>query len=147
MSDFKSAFSDGLDAAQKAETARREIEDVFRDLSKQLAEASDGKLAVERMEYERSRSWLTALSPLEPKEKYQAIVAYNPTIKGSPTRELCEWESGRGGYPCKLTWGSNEYYCEDKQALENTLSDLLRDPIIAEKLMFLINLKAKEKNA
>lgn len=148
MSDFKSAFSDGLDAAQKAEAARHEIENVFRDLNEQLAEASDGKLATERTVLERDRSWFTALSsPLGPRETYQAIVAFNPTIEGTSPKELCEWESGRGGYPCKLTWGSDEHYCEDKQALEDALSDLLRDPIVAEKLWSLINLKAKEQSA
>ncbi len=145
MSNFKSAFNEGLDAAQKAEASRLEIDNVFKDLNQQLTEISEGKLTVERRQLERSQPWMIKLaSPFEHSALYWAIVAHNPTIEGSLKR-LCEWESGRAGYPCKLDWDGDEYYCEDKQALEDTLSNLLRDPSIAEKLLSLIDLKDEKK--
>jgi hypothetical protein len=147
MIDFKSAFNEGLDAAQKAKAARLEIDNVFKDLNQQLTEVSEGKLTIEREQLEPPRSWVTQLAILQPPEKYWAIVARNPTIEGSSFQELCKWESGRAGYPCKLTWGGNEHYCEDKQALENTLSNLLRDPIIAEKLISLMDLEVEKKHS
>jgi hypothetical protein len=147
VSNFKSAFNEGLEAAQKAKAARLEIDNVFKDLNQQLTEVSEGKLTIAQEQLELPRPWAAQLATLlEPPEKYWAIVARNPTIEGSSFQELCKWESGRAGYPCKLTWGGNEHYCEDKQALENTLSNLLRDPIIAEKLVSLMDLKVGKKH-
>jgi len=145
MSDFKSAFNEGLDAAQKAEASRLEIDSVFKDLNQQLTEVSEGKLTIKRSQLDRPRNWIVQMStPFERAEKYWAIIAHNPTIEGSSFQKLCEWESGRAGYPCKLTWGGDEHYCDDKQSLEDTLSNLLRDPIIAERLLSLIDLKVEK---
>lgn len=134
MTDFKSAFNEGLNAAQKVKAARTEIDNVFKDLNQQLTEVSGGKLTIERERLARPQ----AFALLNPPQRYWALVARNPIIKSS-SRELCEWDSGRAGYPCKLTWASEEHYCEDKEALKNNLSDLLRDPIIAEKMISLMD--------
>lgn len=146
MSDFRTAFNEGLDAAQKAEASRLEIDSVFEDLNQQLTEVSKGKLAIGRSEVQRTRSWMVQIAEaLQSPEMYWVIIARNPTIEGSSSQQLCEWESGRAGYPCKLTWGGDEYYAEDKQALEHTLSNLLRDPIIAARLISLLDLKIERK--
>lgn len=140
MEDFKSAFKDGLKAAHDAEMARKEIDEVFNDLNKQLTEASKGKLKIERRQLEERRAIAVRIaSPLEPPETYWAIVASNPTIKDLPPiipqfKELAKWQAGRAGYPCKISWGAQEEYCEDKQALEKCLANLLRDAIVAERL-------------
>jgi hypothetical protein len=49
--------------------------------------------------------------------------------------------SASGFYPATLTWNDEERQCADKEALENCLAELLRDPIIGEKLQTLINQK------
>ena len=42
MTDFVAAFRSGLDAAQRAELARKEIDAVFAELTEQLREPTDG---------------------------------------------------------------------------------------------------------
>ena len=39
------------------------------------------------------------------------------------------------GYPCKITSSATEYICEDKQGLEGSLAELLRDPEVAEECL------------
>ena len=142
MTDFKSAFKQGIDAARKAEASRNEINSVFEDLNKQLSEVSAGKLTIERRQLLRPiPSWASAL---ERPKKYWALVAHNPLIGKSPATELCEWDSSKAGYPCKLTWDSEKRYCENKRALEDALSELLRDPIVSEKMTFLITKSSKK---
>ncbi|MHC4443583.1 MAG: hypothetical protein ACYTA5_13380 [Planctomycetota bacterium] len=53
----------------------------------------------------------------------------------------------RCGYPCKLIWSQQEHVCEDRIALESCLAELLRDPIVGERLYALMNLKPQEDGA
>ncbi len=117
MTDFKAAFQDGLKAAQDAELARKEINQVFKDLNKQLSEVSKGKLRIERTRLEEPKvGFLRWIGPFEPPKMYWAIVVINPKVKDSPPKELAKWSLDRAGYPCKIGWGDREEYCEDKQA-------------------------------
>ena len=152
MSDFKSAFNKGIQAAEAADAANKEIDLVFQDLNKQLAEATVGKLTIRRQLLERPRErsleqYLPPSGPFEawlPPDTYWALVAVNPKIESSYD-ELCEWDSDSAGYPCTLTWGFEKHYCENKQSLEDTLSELLRDPIISRKMLTLMNAKPKNR--
>jgi hypothetical protein len=36
-------------------------------------------------------------------------------------------------------WGEVERYCQDKEALERTLAELVHDPVVAEKLLITMN--------
>lgn len=149
MTNFIDAFKDGLNAAEVADLARRDIDDVFSNLDKQIRKGSNGKLSIEKSEYEvPSISW-TKIFPIppKPKETYWAIVAKNPTIEQSYETELARWQMDRRGYPCKLIWTQQEQVCEDRTALENCLAELLRDPIIGERLYALMNLKPQEDGA
>jgi hypothetical protein len=143
MNDYKSAFSEGLKAAERANAARKEIDQVFKDLNTQLSDITEGRIHVIREQRARN-STLKLVITLEP-DYYWAIIAYNPKVGSSPNKELCEWEMGSAGYPCKMIWSGNTHYCENKQALEATLSVLLKDAIIAEKFWFLMNYQAENK--
>jgi hypothetical protein len=57
--------------------------------------------------------------------------------------ELAEWEKGREGYPCKITIGNKQHYCEDKTELEETLALMLQDPIVAGILADVMRLSEK----
>jgi hypothetical protein len=141
MTDFKAAFEDGIKAAQQAEAAKKEIDSVFTELNKQLSEATRGKLLIERRYMpDEIVGFFISLAEFR-RPTHLAITARNPSIKQSEPKELSKWESGRAGYPCKVSWGGNEAYCENKEGLERVLSDLLRDPVVAGILYSLINLE------
>ena len=145
--DFKTAFTDGLMAARDAELAKQEIKRVYQDLNKQLFEVSKGKIKIEPRQFEVTRPTLLRIaSPFEAPELYWAIAAINTKAKDSTPKELARWSSAREGYPCKISWGEKEVYCEDKQALEKALADLLRDPIVGEILNTLIKTEVIESS-
>jgi hypothetical protein len=146
MADFGEALKQGLEAAEAMDRARKEIDVVFGDLNKQLLEKTEGKISIVRKQYEMKRVILEAFTAslvdmLKPKETYWAIVAFNPSLDNSPVKELARWSIDRAGYPCKIVWGGKELSCEDREALENSLAELLRDPLVAEKLYALMQLE------
>ncbi|NQS97638.1 MAG: hypothetical protein HQ591_04220 [candidate division Zixibacteria bacterium] len=142
MTDYVSAFEQGLLAAEEADRTRKEIEKIFSDLDLQIKEKTAGKISIsiEERERERSPNILSAFPMFEPKYKYHVISAHNPKIPESPVKILAEWTQDRRGYPCKIEWGGSVTSCEDGEALENTLAELLTDPIVGEKLYALMRL-------
>ncbi len=143
MVDFKRAFEEGLRAAADADRAREEIDSVFTHLNEQLNEISDGKIRIERRQFEKPK-YPSPYADLESKKlekrKHQAIAAINPMIPDEAVKELAEWSIDKRGYPCKIIWDDKEQFCEDKEALEHVLSELLRDPIVGGKFHMLMNL-------
>jgi len=141
MTDYIKAFRDGLQAAEAADLARSEIDSVFSELGKQIATASDGKIAIARRECQAPMSqWEFMANPFKPKKTYWAILAWNPTVANSPSKQIARWSQDAGGYPCKITCDKWERICEDREALENSLAELLRDPTVGEKLHSLTKL-------
>jgi len=51
MTDFESAFKEGLAAAQKADAARAEINEVLDRVSATLTKSTEGKLAVGKRQF------------------------------------------------------------------------------------------------
>jgi hypothetical protein len=145
--EFKAAFQDGLKSAQDAETARREIGEVFMELNKEISEASNGTLTIKRMLLPITPEHVTLAIALVLKNSppESVIAASNPKAISSEWKKLCGWSSDRAGYPCKLIYASSERYCENKQALKKCLADLLRDPVVGETLFQLMNLEVKGK--
>ncbi len=146
MVDFKLAFEEGLRAAVDADRAREEIDSVFSHLNEQLNEISDGKIRIERRQFEKPKfpfPYAGLESKKLEKRKYHAIAAINPMIPDEAVKELAEWSLDKKGYPCKIISLDKEQFCEDKEALEQVLSELLRDPAVGEKLHVLMNLSPK----
>ena len=110
MVDYIEAFRQGLDAAEAADRARKEIDTIFADLNRQLKKATGNKIGIDRREYEYKAPqsiWdtLSLKLPPKPKEKYWAIAAFNPSVSESPVKQLARWSIDRAGYPCKIAWG------------------------------------------
>ena len=144
MVNFVEAYKAGLNSAELAEKRKSEINSVFNDLNKQLAEETNGKIVISRKEFVDYKDFKSyALSSLEPKY-YSAIAAENPFVKNS-RKELAKWSQDRAGYPCKIILDSKTIYCEDKQGLENAIAELLRDPVVGEILYKLQNLPITEQ--
>lgn len=157
MTDFGQAFAEGLEAANQAKRARQEVGAVFSELNSQLSAVSDGKLLIQVKSLAKSKPetpfqklnrissiWNTLNDPEPPKEYYEAIVATNQAISKSAQHELAKWTQARCGYPCTIAYGPVSVSCEDREALEVALMDLLRDPLIAERLSAL--LETQESN-
>jgi len=146
MVDFSESFDIGISAAEDAEARRQEIADVFYDLNEQLVTPTEGKILIERVEfYEPRKSFKVSLFEVRP--SYWAIAAKNPLAELSNNVELAKWKQDRAGYPCKITFGDEAIYCEDKEALERGLSVLLRDPVVGEALRNLMNRPSKDAQA
>ncbi|MEZ5328742.1 MAG: hypothetical protein R3F19_27160 [Verrucomicrobiales bacterium] len=148
MKDYKEAFNRGLDAARAAERARNEIDEVLSEFFGQVKGLSDGKVEIRVFTYEKSDSgFLPMLTfPPKPKETYDAIVAKS-ALREKPVFQLAKWKPSPAGYPCKLTWGGGDLYCEDKEALERCLGEILADPLIGEKLLSLMAMEAPPEEA
>jgi hypothetical protein len=133
MTDFKSAFKDGLEAAKKSQMARSEID----ELNRQLSEVSEGKIQIKRMELESETTPLEEIAGFFRRRPYWAIVAQNPTMP-QYEKELAKWSQDPSGYPCGMSWAGHEVFYEDRQALERGLANLLRDPVVGEILKTLM---------
>jgi hypothetical protein len=151
MADFKKALAEGFVAAEKAEIARKEVQQILEKLKADILAASEGKLLLEIRTFEEPKgaaeSWKTGVSvveiyqkALEPKKIYEALMASNPKVAEKRFKELARWKQAKDGYPCSLIWGKQERQCEDRAALEEGLAELLKDPVVGEKLYSLTQL-------
>lgn len=144
MANFKDSFGKGLKAAGDVEARLAEIESVFSEMNKQLSEASDGKIQITRQTRASALDIFAmgilgnAAQPSAPKITY--IVATNPLAKGKNGEDIGVWEIDKYGYPCQIKFGNDSFYCEDKVALEQTLSTILTDPDVGRALQRLLNL-------
>lgn len=150
MVDYAKALREGFEAASRAEVARREIDGVFTEMNKQVLAATENKVSIVRMECERAvRTWQATivssiLFPI-PKEKYWAIVGFNPSVGSSSEVLLATWTMGKAGYPCVVTWDDTEHECLDREALATCLQELLSDPVIGQRLLALTKLEPRQK--
>lgn len=143
MVDFKKSFSIGISAAEKAEKSKKEISSVFQNLNDQLGQATNGKIFIERVKFYEPTDFFD-LSLFKKRPTYWGIGAKNPTASDTKTREIAKWSQDKAGYPCKISFGKNVIHCEDKQALELGLSELLEDPGTGEIFHKLIRLPEEE---
>ncbi len=133
MIDFRAAFRSGQEAAERAELARKEIDQVFVELNQQLSEPTGGNVVISRHELEKRDSTFGIQIFGAPVEKYWVLAAQNPKAKGNG-RQLCNWEQSHGGYPCKISWDDTEHVCNDRESLQEALAFMLSDPTIGEQI-------------
>ncbi len=129
MPNFLEAFQDGLRAAETADRARHEVDEVFAELNRQLATNTGGKLHIAPMRFQKPTPWRS-----NPKH-YWAIVASNPDVGEKSAMELADWSQDKAGYPCRMKSDATEYVCEDRMGLEEALAELLRDPLVADTIV------------
>jgi len=147
MAEYQEAFEEGIQAAKKASAAKKEIEEVFVELNRELRDVTENKVEIRRETRTRKPLWELAVTyairqALGPVDKYVALVAVNPSDEGIPKKELAEWKQGRFGYPCRIISEDREVSCENREALEQALADLLREPSVGEKLFALLSEEA-----
>ena len=147
MADFGSAFDEGQRAAEDAKAARNEVDVVFAEVNRQVAAKSGGKLCIERKKLKEATSyWETLKFPPKRAKTYSAIVATNPTAEDAPSWELARWLQDKRGYPCRILWEGEDRSCEDREALERNLADLLKDALVGQRLYALMKQEPKVEN-
>lgn len=156
MTDFREAFQTGLEAYEKAESARTEIFQVFDELARQVHEASNGRIRIERKDQlglqqiaTRMIEGLTAAPSLpsnRPPPTYEALIATIPNQRQGA--KLCDYELSQQGYPVTLVYNKNQMRvrCHDRESLEVALQSLLKHPSTGGKLRTLLAL-AREDDA
>ena len=162
MTLFGEALKIGMAAAEEASLARKEVDEVFRELDQQVMSASEGRLSIRRcLKTVDPSTWGSrskaerlleqiddALTyPPKPREKYWAIVASNPAEADGVEREIAIWSQDRTGYPCFVFWAGRERICQDRESLENCLEDLLKHPDVGHTLARLMNAQPAEPTA
>lgn len=137
MADYVKAIKKGLNAAAIADANRREIDSVFNELNRQLTEATDGKITAQIVAFSESKPRPNLAHT--PQWPYKAICVFNFSL-GEVATQLARWHQDTHGYPCKISYGNKEIYCEDKASLENALADMLRAPSVGKVLSKIITL-------
>ncbi|WP_250509149.1 hypothetical protein [Caballeronia sp. GACF4] len=154
MTDFADAFKRGQDAAAQAAAARAEINDVFKEINEQLSAATEGKLEIERQNFEKPKKKTVAnllggigmdfLERLEPAETEPWIAARNPRATNDNWVRLAKWYRPQEGYPCRLTYDKTDANCHDRTALAEALAEMLANASIGEQIRRLLNNPLKE---
>jgi hypothetical protein len=142
MVDFIEAFKQGQTVAERVKNNNQEIDSVFKRLNAEITKASENKvqLSIEHIPYS---AWvINENGDTECEEEHDAICASNLGFLN--IQELAEWEKGKEGYPCKITIGNKQHYCEDKTELEETVALMLQDPIVAGILADVMRLSEKQ---
>jgi hypothetical protein len=135
MVDFVEALRSGIDAAEVAEKNKQEIAGVFGELNRQLADGFDGQVLIGTG---TARNLVTAILNVTTRYGRGAIFASNPKKSDEQSLDLAGWYSGVNGYPCIIALLDREVSCEDRQALEETLKQMLASPDVGGKIRRLI---------
>lgn len=138
MVDFKASLNKGLQAAEQAESNRKEIASVFETMNEQLAEATDGKLRIEcgtetRYPHALSQGLLGIAKVMASGRAVDVIRCKNPLANGG-SEVLADFVMARSGYPVEIKLGGEELFCDDIKALERSLEYMLADPVVGEKI-------------
>ena len=95
---FVTSLNKGLELAQQADENKKEIDDVFAELNRQLNQAYAGKLVIEREFINEGKGILKIPSPLieegnmfKRENRDAKIVAKNPAAETSPPKPLVNW--------------------------------------------------------
>ncbi len=144
MVNFSQALEIGLNEARQAEKNKAEIKEVFKDLNSQLEHSTKGKLSIKVCIFYERIDDVAAFSSFFKRKKYTAIGAKNPKASDNSHTQLALWNQDSSGYPCTIQFGKNKVQCHDREALEDALTELLRDPAVGEILFKLINLPDSE---
>lgn len=142
MKKFAASIEKGLDAAQNARLLKAEIDSVFETLNEELSEITKGRVGLRREMFLDSPRFGSGMSPYFNREQHLglAIVSEN-----TPSTEIARWSEDPGGYPCKLVLPERQFYCEDRDALESVLAELLQRPEVGD--VILRHLRASEHDS
>lgn len=139
MGKFKSAFNDGIEAARKAHDSKEEVQAVFNAVNRELSDFNV-RIAIAEVTEQIDFRGMFRAEMFRPPAKYKAIVANSLALTSNkPAKVLARWTQEPAGYPCRITLPQKEIFCENKKGLEEGLVDLLKDVMVGESLVSLMN--------
>lgn len=143
MANFQNAFKLGLQASEEAAFARQEINAVLDEFAKQVREASQGSIKIERTTAPREiRALKTVyhlgLGTIPDYKTVPVLVASAADGQATPVHVLCDYELAPAGYPVVLRYADVVDHCRDRQSLELGLETLLAAPQTGDKLRQLL---------
>ena len=155
MIDYAKALKRGLDAAHRAAAARKEIDQIFKDLDDQVKRATENKVSIRCRGRAPGDANVACVGNLYLREgphhdlvdylqRSLSIAIYNPTVSGKKEALLALCDIDNAGYPCQLTWSDKVNICEDGEALRSCLADLLSDPLVGQKIHNLMTLQPQK---
>jgi hypothetical protein len=149
MTDFAAAFRQGQQAAQQAVVDKAEINEVLDALSRQLSEATDGRIVISIAEFPSLAGGIANFAIAAQQAiaggserrllKERWICARNVKAQDTSEKKLAKWERPFEGYPCTITFDNRDVRCHDRDGLERGLAEMLQDAWVGEKLRELVN--------
>jgi hypothetical protein len=154
MSKFADAYKAGIDAGQQAIESIQEIDSVFEELDREISSMNGGKLSIIRKEKTYKRKVMRKLTNLEkslgimgPSPYYEEEISYNAIVlkRDKDEIEIAEYEMSETGYPITLKWSNREEGCWDKDALTETLEEILAFPATGKAVVKLLSEEHTDK--
>jgi len=142
MKKFAASIEKGLDAAQNARLLRAEIDSVFETLNEELSEVTKGKVRLKRETFYEAPKFGSGMPAYFNRENHLGLAIVSEDM---PSTEIARWAQDPAGYPCKIILPERQFYCEDRDALESVLAELLQKPEVGE--VILHHLRASEADA
>lgn len=128
MTDFQTAFTRGLQAANRAAMARAELDAIFSDLNNALEAATNGNASIRRTSVPSITNAMTRAMTMQDENEPTSIAIFGASGEPPPFREIARWRQPATGFPCTLIWELRHVLCEDAQALREELIELLESP-------------------
>lgn len=141
MVDYDKALKIGFSNARKMEENKELIDAVFYDLNAQLKKATNDKLFIHRRDFiSKNIIWKGPEINFGTNAK-SCIAAYNPNAKERIVYGIAIWNQNDGiDFDCVISFGNKKMHCGDAGGLEDTLKEMLQDPVIGGLLHTLVNL-------
>lgn len=152
MVDFKEQLEKGLSAYRQASAARQEIESVLRNFSAQIEYYTNNIVGIILKEDTASRvaGVISNLAKLGSKpvsyNKQYSIVAIDKSENSEQEEYIATWQQSDTGYPCVVTFSNSRNVIYDREALENTLGDLLASPDTGRAISLILSAATTESN-
>ncbi|MCJ9691358.1 hypothetical protein MOV76_06890 [Rhizobium sp. PRIMUS64] len=128
--DFKSSLAEGLESGALATRNNDAINDVIDEFARQIFEGTDEQVIICRALLYDIGGYITH-DPDEPGNNvpsFEAIVARPPGWEeGQEDSEfiLAELARGERGFPCTVICDGYEFQCDDPEALQEALGELI----------------------
>jgi len=132
MSKFLAFANIGMTAAAKATKSRREVDEVFAELNRDLEALGDVRLVVR--EFHELPGISAAIQTFMNPKQYMALAVESTSNESFRPMQIARWKQPLEGYPCWVITEGEEVACEDRRSLEAELGRLLSSVKVGQAL-------------
>jgi len=148
---FAEAARKGLNANERAIVARREMDAVLQEASKQLTQALGGELTLQFADSAAGTLLHAIANKITGNERSLPLTGLTGVLevvgKPSRSRHLAEVSLGEMGYPVTLRWGDERGYATNRAEFEVALSQLLESRVTGERIDWVLTGSGSEPSA